>query len=132
MLSKLELIGNVGNDSTVNTVNEMTVINWNICTTKKWKDRNGVAQSKQTWVNCSYWVKNTSIAQYITKGTLLYVVGEPEAAIYKNRDGIQVAQLKLNVSEIKLLSKPTQRDNTNETPQPPQPQVGEILDETPF
>ena len=69
-------------------------------------------------------LQNTAIAQYITKGSLLYVEGEPEAVIYKNRDGIQVAQLKLNVSEIKLLSKPQQRDSTPETT----PQIDETGD----
>lgn len=128
MLSKLELIGNVGADSVVNTVNDTTVINWNLCTTKKWKDKNGVAQSKQSWFNCSYWVKNTLVAQYITKGTLLYVIGEPEAQIYKNKDGIQVAQVKVNVSEIKLLSKPQPKDTTP-TPETIQQ---DTLDETPF
>lgn len=131
MLSKLELIGNVGADSVVNTVNDMTVINWNLCTTRKWKDKNGVAQSKQSWFNCSYWVKNTSVAQYITKGTLLYVIGEPEAQIYKNKDNVQVAQIKVNVSEIKLLSKPQQRDSTPETPQAPQ-ETGDSIDNLPF
>lgn len=123
MVNKLMFVGNVGADAVTNTVNENTVINWNICSTKKWKDKNGVAQSKQSWVNCSYWVKNTAIAQYITKGSLLYVEGEPEAVIYKNKDGIQVAQLKLNVSEIKLLSKPQQRDSTPETTQAPQQEI---------
>ena len=120
MLNKSILIGNVGSDAQINSVGENSVINFNLCTTRTWKNTNGEKMKKDTWFSCAYWVKNTVIAQYIKKGSLLYVEGEPEAVIYKNKDGIQVAQLKLNVSEIKLLSKPQQRDSTPETtPQEP-------------
>lgn len=119
MLNKSILIGNVGSDAQINVVGESSVINFNLCTTRTWKNASGEKMKKDTWFSCAYWLKNTAIAQYIKKGSLLYVEGEPEAVIYKNKDDIQVAQLKLNVSEIKLLSKPQQRDSTPETPQEP-------------
>lgn len=132
MVNKTLLVGNVGADATIGNVNSREVINFNLCTTEVWKNANGEKMKKDTWWQCSYWVKNTSIAQYIKKGCLLHVEGRVEAKLYTNRNnGEAVAQLQLNVSEIKLLSKPTQRDNTNETLQPPQPQVDELGD-TPF
>ena len=122
MVNKTLLVGNVGADATINTVGESQVVNFNLCTTENWKSASGEKMKKDTWWSCAYWVKNTVIAQYIKKGSLLHVEGRAEAKLYKNREGVQVAQLQLTVSEIKLLSKPQPKDTTPtpETPQQPQ------------
>jgi single-strand DNA-binding protein len=108
MLIRLEFIGHLGKDATVNTVNGKNVINFNVANTQKWKDQQGTQHERTTWISCSYWVKGTAIAPYLLKGTQVFVSGEPSAEWYNaNRnsaDGI-VAQLKCNVRELNLLGK---------------------------
>lgn len=114
MVNKTLLVGNVGNDATIGEVGGNQVINFNLCTTEHWKSASGEKMKKDTWWSCAYWVKNTVIAQYIKKGCTIYVEGRAEAKLYKNRENVQVAQLQLTVSEIKLLSKPQPKDTTQQ------------------
>ena len=116
MLNKVTLIGNVGRDAQTQVLDGgQNVVNFNICVNKTWKDKNGEKQKKDTWFSCSYFCKSAAVANYILKGTLLYVEGEVEVRTYKSRTGEPAASLQVNVTEIKLLS--TKQQTT------PQPQV---------
>ena len=76
---KLQVIGNLGKDCVVNTVNGKNVINFTVAHTEKYKDSQGNQQEKTTWVDCAYWTDRTAIAQYLTKGKQVFVEGQPEA-----------------------------------------------------
>ena len=47
---KLMVIGNLGKDCTVNTVNGKNVINFSVANTEKFKDSTGAQREKTTWV----------------------------------------------------------------------------------
>ena len=49
------------------------------------------------------WREVTTIAQYITKGTKVYVEGSPDADAYINKEGKAVGNLKINVREFEFL-----------------------------
>jgi single-strand DNA-binding protein len=102
---KLQVIGHLGRDCTVNEVNGKNVINFNVAHSEKFKDANGNLVDKTTWVSCSYWTDRTAIAPYLLKGQLVYVEGAPEAEAYTNKDGQQAAALRLRVFSIQLLGK---------------------------
>src|SRR5687767_4382188 len=101
---KLQIIGNLGKDCVVNTVNGKNVINFTVAHTEKYKDSQGVQQEKTTWVDCAYWTDRTAVAPYLTKGTLVYVEGSPEARSFQRNDGTPGASLSLRVREVQLLS----------------------------
>jgi single-strand DNA-binding protein len=100
---KLQIIGNLGKDCVVNTVNGKNVINFTVAHTEKYKDQQGNLVEKTTWVDCGYWTDRTAIAQYLTKGKQVYVEGQPEARAYQKNDGTPGSSLSVRVREVQLL-----------------------------
>ncbi|HYC40906.1 MAG TPA: single-stranded DNA-binding protein [Chitinophagaceae bacterium] len=100
---KMQVIGNLGKDCTVNTVNGRNVINFTVAHTEKYKDSQGNQQEKTIWVDCAYWTDRTAIAQYLTKGKQVYVEGQPEARSFQRNDGTPGASLSLRVRDVQLL-----------------------------
>jgi single-strand DNA-binding protein len=100
---KMQIIGNLGKDCVVNTVNGKNVINFTVAHTEKYKDSQGINQEKTTWVDCAYWSDKTAVAQYLTKGKQVYVEGQPEARSFQRNDGTPGSSLSLRVREVQLL-----------------------------
>ena len=97
------VIGNLGKDCLVNTVNGKNVINFNVAHTEKFKDSSGAQREKTTWVECAYWTDRTGISPYLKKGTQVYVEGTPEVRTYQTNDGKSGASLSLRVQTVQLL-----------------------------
>ncbi|HET9430072.1 MAG TPA: single-stranded DNA-binding protein [Chitinophagaceae bacterium] len=100
---KMQIIGNLGKDCVVNTVNGKNVINFTVAHTEKYKDSQGNMQEKTTWVDCAYWTDRTAVAQYLTKGKQIYAEGQPEVRTFTRQDGTSGASLSLRVREVQLL-----------------------------
>jgi len=100
---KMQVIGNLGKDCVVNTVNGKNVINFTVAHTEKFKDSQGNQQEKTTWVDCAYWTDRTAVAPYLTKGKQVFVEGQPEARSFQRNDGTPGASLSLRVREVQLL-----------------------------
>ena len=100
---KMQVIGNLGKDCVVNTVNGKNVINSTIAHTEKYRDSQGNNQEKTTWVECADWTDRTAVAQYLTKGKQVYVEGTPEVRSFTRQDGTAGASLSLRVREVQLL-----------------------------
>src|ERR1051325_4813030 len=100
---KLQIIGNLGKDCVVNTVNGKNVINFTVAHTEKYRDSHGNNQEKTTWVDCAYWTDRTALAPYLTKGKQVYVEGTPEARSFQRNDGTPGASLSVRVREVQLL-----------------------------
>lgn len=100
---KLQVIGNLGKDCVVNTVNGKNVINFTVAHTEKYRDSQGNNQEKTTWVDCAYWTDRTGISPYLTKGKQVFVEGTPEVRTFTRNDGSSGASLSLRVREVQLL-----------------------------
>jgi single-strand DNA-binding protein len=100
---KMQIIGNLGKDCVVNTVNGKNVINFTVAHTEKYKDSQGNLQEKTTWVDCAYWTDRTAVAQYLTKGKQIFAEGQPEARSFQRNDGTPGSSLSLRVREVQLL-----------------------------
>lgn len=100
---KMQVIGNLGKDCVVNTVNGKNVINFTVAHTEKYRDSQGNNQEKTTWVDCAYWTERTAIAQYLTKGKQVFVEGQPEARSFQRNDGTPGSSLSLRVRDVQLL-----------------------------
>lgn len=121
-MNRLEIIGHIGNDAEVKDLGNNQVISFNVAVTEKWKDKqSGEVKSKTDWFQCAKWGNNTSLAQYLKKGTQVYISGKAEAKSYVGNDGQLKQVLSLNVNEIKLLgSVPQQGQQQNNNYQQPQ------------
>jgi single-strand DNA-binding protein len=99
---KLQVLGHIGKDAEINNVNGKSVVNFNLCHTERYKDSNGVENNKSIWISCSYWSDKVNVAQYIKKGGMLFVEGQPFTDTY-TKDGKTLSQLKLRVTNIHLI-----------------------------
>ena len=115
---KLQVIGHLGQDATVNNVNGKTVINFSVAHSEKFKNKEGAEVNKSVWVSCAYWTEKTNVSSYLKKGTQIYAEGVPEAKTYRNQTTNEIVpQLSLRVTNIQLLSnKSTQQENNDFEP----------------
>ncbi len=111
---KLQVIGNLGKDAIVNTVNGKTVINFSVAHTEKYKDAQGNPVDKTIWVECAYWTDRIAVAPYLKKGTQVYVEGTPDVRSYTTQDGRNGATLSLKIQSVQLLGGKTGDGNSNE------------------
>lgn len=138
---KLQVIGNLGKDATVNNVNGKNVINFNMAHTERYKDAQGNQKDRTIWVECAYWTDKTAIQPYLKKGTQVYVEGNPDVRTYQTQDGKNGASLTLRIQNIQLLGTRSS-DNTsavqNNTPQQqntnftPTSDMNSVADDLPF
>jgi single stranded DNA-binding protein len=102
------LIGNIGRDATVREMDRGVIaINFPVAHNKNWKDKKtGSTKTKTTWVNCTIWKRdgaNTRILDYLTKGTLVELIGSPVAKGYLQDDNSIRTEIRLNVSKTNIL-----------------------------
>jgi single-strand DNA-binding protein len=121
-MQQLIITGSIGDDAVTRNVNQQRdVINFNVACNEKWRDAQGVEQSRTTWYNCSYFVQTgkTAIAAYLKKGTKVLVVGKPSARAYTNAKGETVGNLDVAVQSVELMgSAPTGQAQAAAQPQP--------------
>jgi single-strand DNA-binding protein len=136
---KMQVIGNLGKDCVVNTVNGKNVINFTVAHTEKYKDSQGNNQEKTTWVDCAYWTDRTAVAPYLQKGQQVYVEGTPEVRSFTRNDGTAGASLSMRVREVQLLGRKGDNaggGNYGNEPAPARQDVpagmDEVADDLPF
>lgn len=136
---KLNCIGHLGNDCVINDVNGKRVINFNVAHSEKYKDQQGNEINKTIWVSCAYWNERSGIAQYLKKGTAVYIEGIPDIKMYTNNAGEKKANITCRVNQIQLLGSSNRDGQSNHPPnnQPAQghgytPLSEETSDDLPF
>ena len=111
---KLQVIGNLGRDCTVNNVNGRTVINFSVAHTERYRDSTtGEMKPRTTWVECAYWTDKTAIAPYLKKGSLVYAEGNPDTRTYQTQDGNSKTSLTLRIQNVQLLGSRNNSENNN-------------------
>ncbi len=108
----LQIIGHLGNDATIENVNGNQVIKFSVAHSEKFKNAQGVQVDKTTWVRCNYWNDKTTIAQWLKKGGLVEVTGQPTANAYADASGQPKASLDIRVTGISLLGSSPQKEST--------------------
>lgn len=66
----------------------------------------GYGENKATtWVRCTAWRKQAEVvAQYVQKGSQLFVEGTPKASAWASKDGTAKANLELTLSNVQFLT----------------------------
>jgi single-strand DNA-binding protein len=123
-MSKLTLtvIGHLGRDCSIRYFdNGQSAITFPIASTDKYKDKAGNAHEHTTWIDCTIWRKpdNIKIAEYLKKGTQLYLEGKPAARGYKAKSSDEIhASLQLKVEVIQFVGiKPASASTQNSAPE---------------
>lgn len=88
MVNKVILIGNIGNDPEVRTVNDSKVANFSLATTERWKSKNGERKEKTSWHRVTMWRGLAEVAEkYLKKGDKVYIEGKLDYREYE-QDGV--------------------------------------------
>lgn len=95
MLNQVELIGNVGKDPDIKSIqNGSKVANLSIATSEKWKDRNSGEQREHTeWHRVVVWGNKNGdglagiVEKYVSKGDKIYVRGQLKTRKWQDNNG---------------------------------------------
>jgi len=83
-INKVILIGNLGADPEVKDIGNKQVANFNLATTKSYKNAKGERVEKTEWHRCVIWGKPAGVMkQYVKKGSKIYVEGENQTRSYE-------------------------------------------------
>lgn len=121
-MQDLKIIGRIGRDAEIKDFNNNQVISFPVAVSESYTNKtSGEKITNTTWFDCSKWGNNTSIAQYIKKGDLIFISGKVNNRAYQKDDGsIQVVN-GINVNEIMLLGS----KNESQSQQPAQQSAGD-------
>jgi single-strand DNA-binding protein len=118
-MQRLEIIGFIGQDSVVKDLGQNQVINFSVAVSESYINKTTNEKITNTvWFECAKWGNNTQIAQFLKKGTQVFVSGKPTARSWQKEDGSLISVLGLNVNQIQLLG--TKNENFSSTTNEPQ------------
>ena len=121
MLNKVILIGRLGRDPETRYMpNGDAVCNFSIATDESWKDKNGQRQTRTEWHAITMYRKLAEIAaQYLQKGSQVYIEGKIQSRKYTGKDGIERTAYEIVCSEMKMLGGKAEGVEGQHNPPPP-------------
>ena len=123
-LNKVILIGRLGRDPECRYLpNGDAVCNFSVATSESWKDQSGQKKERTEWHNITMYRKLAEIAaQYLKKGSQVYIEGRIQSRKYTGKDGIERTAFEIIASEMKMLDSKASGGAEQYTPAPtPQP-----------
>jgi single-strand DNA-binding protein len=98
-MSTLIVVGRLGGDAELKTTQGGT----EVCSFSVAEDI-GYGESKKTqWIKCSLFGKRAaSLAPYLTKGSMVEVIGRPQVNVWKDKQGEARGNIEVAVSDINL------------------------------
>jgi single-strand DNA-binding protein len=99
-LNEVRLIGNLGGDPEVKTLNgDKTVATFRIATNETWKDSSGQKQERTEWHQVEVFGKAAQVARdYLAKGRQVYLEGSIRYDEWTDKDGNKKYMTKIRVS----------------------------------
>ncbi len=106
-LAKVILIGNVGRDPEARTTPAGdNVTEFSVAVSERRRGKDGQQQEQTTWFRVSAWGKlGETCAQYLRKGSSVYVEGSLTQREYTDREGAARTSLDVRASEMKMLDR---------------------------
>jgi single-strand DNA-binding protein len=103
-VNKVLLIGHLGRDAeTKFTPSGTSVTRFSVATNRRWKDQQTQEWKEETnWTNVVLW-RQENLANYLTKGTQVYVEGRIQTRSYDDKDGKKVYATEVVADEVILL-----------------------------
>ncbi len=104
-INKVILVGNLGNDpETKYTQGGMAITKISLATTSVRKDRDGNNQEQTQWHRVTFFGKLGEIAaEYLRKGSQVYVEGEIRYDKYTGQDGVEKFFTEIVANEMQML-----------------------------
>ena len=102
------LIGNVGNEPEIRTLNneQGKVASFRLATTERYKDRNGEVKESTEWHQVTAWGKLADIVEkFVKKGSQVYVEGKITTRKWTDKDGNDRFTTEIRAEGIQILGK---------------------------
>lgn len=119
-LNRATLIGHVGKDPEIRSVNSGKVANFSVATSETWRDKNSGEKKESTqWHSIVIWNENLVkiIEQYVKRGDKIMVEGQIQTRKWTDKDGNDRYTTEIVLSgfngSILLLSNKSQDQNQN-------------------
>jgi len=125
MLNNCQFIGNLGQDPELRHMpSGESVVNLSIACSEKWKNKEtGQPQEHTEWVRVSYFGKIADLAaQYLAKGSKVYVQGKLATRKYQAADGTDRYSTEIKGRELKFLDSKKDSQRQQDAPQQAAPQ----------
>lgn len=83
----MNIIGRLTRDAEVRTLsNKKQVVNFSIATNDNYRNKQGERIEQTTFFDCSYWI-SSKVAELLTKGTLVELIGRVYTRAWIGKDG---------------------------------------------
>lgn len=106
MKNKVQLIGHVGQEPEVKTVNNKKVANITLATNDSYTNDKGEKVEQTEWHRLTAWGKTAEIIEkYVAKGKEIAVTGKLTYHSYDDKDGVKRYVTEILVNEVLLLGK---------------------------
>lgn len=105
--NKVQLIGNIGNDPEIITLDSgKKLAKFSLATNESYKDASGQKQTKTDWHNLIAWGKTCDIIEkYVTKGKEIAIEGKLTNRSYETKEGEKRYITEIVVSELLMFGK---------------------------
>ena len=112
-VNKIHLLGNLGRDPELKTFeNDKQKCTFSVATSEKW----GETTTTQ-WHNIVIWGKVAGIAaQYLKKGSSVYLEGKVTYREYDNKEGVKVKITEIVCDQMQLMGKAPEATQSDESP----------------
>ncbi|TGD57528.1 single-stranded DNA-binding protein [Flavobacterium humi] len=106
MRNKVQLIGHVGQEPEVKTINTKKVANITLATNDFYYNEKGEKVEQTEWHRLTAWGKTAEIIEkFVAKGKEIAIEGKLTHRSYDDKDGIKRYATEVVVHEVLLLSK---------------------------
>jgi single-strand DNA-binding protein len=104
MKNRVQLIGHVGQEPEVKTVNDKKVTNVTLATNDSYTNDKGERVEQTEWHRITAWGKTAEIIEkYVSKGKEIAIEGKLSHRSYEDKDGIKRYVTEIVATEILLL-----------------------------
>ena len=112
-LNKIILIGNLGNDPEIQTLEGgIQVAKFSVATTETYKDDKGQTHSHTEWHSIVLWRGLAALAaKYMHKGSTIYLEGKNKTRSYDDKQGVKRYVTEVIGEQIILLDKKMESSN---------------------
>ena len=104
-MNRCEFTGHVGKSELRHLSDGRPVLNFSIAVNEKWVDKDTGEKKEHTeWIQCSIFGKRAqSLAEYVTVGKHLLVVGKWKTRKYQAKDGTDRWATECSINEVEFL-----------------------------
>lgn len=131
MINKIQLIGNIGNDPEIKTLESgAKVARISVATNENYKDKNGDWQKVTEWHTVICWNDLASRVEGLKKGQLVYVEGKMTYRKFAGQDGVEKHYAEIVANVLRLLERTLVADSGPQQPAVTSPRVEPPADDT--